>query len=225
MRSNLIEAYKQRLQLTDEQREVLVGVLLGDGHLETQNNGRTYRLKIEHTHWQEAYTNWLYEIFKDWVLTPPKEKQHTVFGRTYREHAFSTVSHGSLRFYAQQFYQGRKKVLPQQIGKLLSPFVLAVWFMDDGSIKSDRNRALIINTQSFTKAENERLVKILKEKFEVEATLRPQRNLFQLYIGGKTVARFVELISPFVLPSMRYKLGKVGNTIAQKVMEAFIKVG
>ena len=42
-----IEEYKQHLKLTRTQREVLVGLLLGDGHLETQNGGRTYRLKIE----------------------------------------------------------------------------------------------------------------------------------------------------------------------------------
>ena len=111
MRSNKIEAYKNTLKLSDEQKEILIGVLLGDGHLETQNHGRTYRLKIEHALYQEEYTLWLYEKFKAWVLTPPQEKRHTVFSQMYREHWFSTISHGAFRFYAQQFYR-KHKVLP-----------------------------------------------------------------------------------------------------------------
>ena len=37
MRSKEIEVYKQKLRLSDYQKEILVGLLLGDGHLETQN--------------------------------------------------------------------------------------------------------------------------------------------------------------------------------------------
>lgn len=215
MRSNEIEAYKKTLQLlSDEQREILIGLLLGDGHLETQNHGRTYRLKIEHALYQEEYTLWLYEKFKAWVLNPPKEKKHIVFGRTYREHWFSTVSHGAFRFYAQQFYQEGRKILPRQIERWLTPLALAVWFMDDGSIKSNRHRALILNTQNFTKDENLRLTDILQRKFGVQAQLRPQRKLWQIYLNGSTVEKFVDIVKPYILPSMRHKLGKLGNTIA-----------
>ena len=45
MRSRAIEAYKTTLRLSDVQREILVGILLGDACLETQNAGRSYRLR------------------------------------------------------------------------------------------------------------------------------------------------------------------------------------
>ena len=51
--------------LTKNQQEILVGLLLGDGHLETRNNGRTYRLKVEHSDEQSDYTEWLFQIFKN----------------------------------------------------------------------------------------------------------------------------------------------------------------
>src|SRR3989344_6680836 len=130
MRTKQIELYKEKLKLSDYQKEVLIGLLLGDGHLETQNNGRTYRLKIEHTYWQKDYTNWLYKIFQEWVLTPPQEKQQIVSGVVYKKYWFSTVSHGAFRFYAQQFYN-KHKILPKLINKWLSPIVMAIWFMDD----------------------------------------------------------------------------------------------
>ena len=86
--------------------------------------------------------------------------------------------------------------------------------MDDGSIKSSRHRALILNTQGFTKAENLKLIEILQRKFGIQAQLRPQRKLWQIYLNGSTIERFVEIIKPYMLPSMWYKLGKLGNTIA-----------
>lgn len=202
------------LTLSDYQRQIIIGLLLGDGHLETQNNGRTYRLKIEHTHWQKEYTEWLYKIFKDWVLTPPQEKDQMVNGVRYTKVWFSTVSHGAFRFYAQQFYRSKHKILPKLIHKWLSPIALAVWFMDDGSIKSKRHRALILNTQSFTVAELRRLIKVTKDIFAVEMVLRKQRNLHQLLVTSQTVEKFVDIIQPYIVPSMRYKLGILGNTIA-----------
>ena len=59
MRSRAIEDYKAGLQLSSMQREVLVGLLLGDACLETQNGGRTYRLKIEQSTRQELYVQHL----------------------------------------------------------------------------------------------------------------------------------------------------------------------
>lgn len=216
MRSKKIENYKTTLKLNGYQREVLVGLLLGDGHLETQNDGRTYRLKVEHIFWQKDYTDWLYQIFKEWVLTPPQEKIQIIEDLPRRKYWFSTVSHGALRFYAQQFYHNKKKILPKLILKWLSPLTIAVWYMDDGSIKSNRHRALILNTQCFTKEENQKLIEVIKNKFDIEMSLRPQRQQWQLYIGSLSVEKFVQLIWPYILPSMRYKLGKLGTQLPKK---------
>ncbi len=57
MRSKELEEYKTRLQLTAIQRDVLIGILLGNAHLETQNGGRTYRLKVEQSARHEAYVH------------------------------------------------------------------------------------------------------------------------------------------------------------------------
>ena len=211
MRSKAIEAYKLHLQLSDYQREIVIGLLLGDGHLETQNNSRTYRLKIEHSNLQKEYVEWLYQIFKDWVLTGPQKKLQVVNGVKYEKYWFSTVSHGAFRFYAQQFYLERRKILPRLIGKWLTPLAIAIWFMDDGSIKSKRHRALILNTQSFTKAELVKLIDILHKKQGIEASLRKQRNLYQLLVTGESAEKLANLIKPYILPSMQYKLGILGT--------------
>ena len=214
MRTKEIELYKEKLKLSDYQKEILIGLLLGDGHLETQNSGRTYRLKIEHTYCQKPYTDWLYQIFKDWVLTAPQTKEQAVKGVLYKKYWFSTVSHGAFRFYAQQFYENKHKILPKLIHKWLSPLAMAVWFMDDGSLKSNHHRALIFNTQSFSKTEVTRLSKIMEDKFGIAMVLRKQsrktEELYQLITVKDGAEKLAEIIKPYVLPSMKYKLGKLG---------------
>lgn len=69
---NSFKQYKKTLKLTKSQREILIGVILGDAHLETQDNKQTYRIKFAQSVAHKPYLGHLYDIFKDWVLTPPK---------------------------------------------------------------------------------------------------------------------------------------------------------
>src|SRR3989338_8401855 len=105
MNTTELKSLAASLKLTKNQREILVGLILGDGHLETQNRGRTFRLKIEHSISQKNYVNWLYEHFKQWILTPPQIKIQTVAGIKREKYWFSTLSAGSLRFYGLLFYK------------------------------------------------------------------------------------------------------------------------
>lgn len=212
MRSNEIEAYKCKLKLTREQRDVLVGLLLGDAHLETQNCGRTYRLKIEYSSKNREYCDHVYGIFRDWVLTPPRSRSVNNGGHRSKNLAFSTVSHAAFRFYAQQFYTDGKKKVPSVIKKLLTPRGLAYWYMDDGSIKSRQSKGVILNTQGFERHELEKLIELLQEKFELEAWERKQREGYQIFISGKSFERFVALIDDWVISSMRYKIPEARRT-------------
>lgn len=213
MRSNQIENYKKTLKLSEIQKQVLIGTLLGDGCLDTQNNGRTYRLKIEHSIAQKDYVEWKYKVFENFTLTKPRIHKQLSYGLVRENYCFSTLSHGSLRFYGQQFYRNGKKVIPQLIGKMLTPLALAVWFMDDGSIKSNKHKALVIHSQSFNKQDLERVIKVLEKKYGISSVLRKRDdgNRYVLYLLSETVDKFVDLVKKYFLPSMKYKLG---NNIA-----------
>jgi len=56
------------------QHEIIIGVLLGDAHLEKQKGGINYRLKFHQNDRHKDYIFHLYDIFHDWVKTPPKHK-------------------------------------------------------------------------------------------------------------------------------------------------------
>lgn len=217
MRSKIIEQSKQKLKLSKIQREIIVGTLLGDAHLETQNDGKTYRLKIEHSQRQTSYVNWLFSNLSGWVLTKPKLKTKSRNGVESNNVCFQTLSHSSLRFYGQSFYDGKKKVIPKIINKLLTPLALAVWFMDDGSLKSKQHRALILNTQGFRKVDLALLQSTLKHKYSIEAQFRQQKDGTQLLIVEPSATKFAQVIEPYLLPEFYYKLGKIGLTRLPKM--------
>jgi len=212
VRSRKIEQYKTTLALTEEQREVLVGLLLGDAHLETRNHGGTYRLKIEQGEVHREYVDHLYALFKDWVLTPPQPKEVVSRGHASVNWWFQTVSHGAFRFYAQQFYRDGRKHVPQLIHRWLTPRGLTYWFMDDGSTKWQQSRAVLLNTQGYDRSEVERLAQVLNQGFALETLLRKQAEGHQIVIVGRSLERFVDLVGPFLLPSMVYKVPRAGQT-------------
>lgn len=202
MHSREIEQVKSSLKLTDMQREILVGVLLGDAHLETQNSGRTYRVKFEYSVKHTEYANHLYELFKEWILAKPQLKQD----KTHNNIWFQTVSHSAFRFFAHQFYNEKRKCVPKLIQRYLTKRSIAYWYMDDGSIKSHEAKGVIFNTQGFVQNDILQLVKVLREKFSLEATPRRQKDGFQIYVSAKSYERFREIVDDYILPSMRYKI-------------------
>nr|BBH42945.1 LAGLIDADG homing endonuclease [Marophrys sp. SRT127] len=111
------------MTLNDEQKQVLIGTLLGDGHLETRNDGKTYRFKFAQSNLHKAYLfHVLYHhVFRNLTLTAPKQKAN---GMWY----FNTIVRSSACFrpYAEQFY-GLEKGVPQLIDQWLTPKVLAYW--------------------------------------------------------------------------------------------------
>ncbi len=207
MYSRVIEDAKKKLALTKRQKEILFGTLLGDGHLETQNDGRTYRLKIEHSMKQKEYVDWLYCEFQEWILTPPIARIKRRGGSQSTNYGFSTVSHGALRFFSHQYYEksGVKKV-PRIIHRWLTPLALAVWFMDDGSMKSKHHKARILNTHSFKKGDIERLIDVLRSRYMLSSVIRKQSDGLQIMILGESANDFARIIRPYMHNTMVYKL-------------------
>lgn len=207
MNTKEIREYKKTLTLNDIQRSILVGTLLGDGHLETQDGGKTYRLKIEHQLAQKDYLEWIYNQFQKWVHSGIRSR---IKKNGYTYVLFDTYSHGAFRFYAQQFYSNGIKKIPELIDALLDPMALAIWFMDDGSWKSDRHQTYIIHTLGYSKKDLELVQEVLKRKFGLETSLHQQKKKYwRLYIKSESANKFKELIEPYTsqIPSMQKKMG------------------
>jgi hypothetical protein len=195
------------MKITKHLKEILVGKLLGDAHLEL--NGKNYRFKFEHSIKQKEYVDWLYEKLKDFCKTPPKIRIRKYAGKTYYKYSFQTRSLPNFKFFGEQFYHENKKIIPKRIlRKLLTPLSLAVWFMDDGSVKSSETRGRILNTQGFSEKEVFDLCTALNSKFGFHTKPRKQREGFQIFIPAGDANLLLKIISKLVLPYFYYKLPK-----------------
>ncbi len=121
--------------LTERQRDLIVGTLLGDGSMRCKNNAL---LEINHSQGQRDYVDWKFRELCNLVGTPPKARRGNGSRVAYR---FTTLSIPALTPYFHAFYRNGRKVVPVV---RFSPLAIAVWFMDDGS----RSRSTVyLNTQ------------------------------------------------------------------------------
>ncbi|TSC57860.1 MAG: hypothetical protein Greene041619_935 [Candidatus Peregrinibacteria bacterium Greene0416_19] len=208
MRSRILESYKATLALTPHQREVLVGLILGDGHIEQSPCTSRARLKVEQRASVREYVQWLHDTFQEWVRGPLRQKRTflKVTGKFYDKYCFHTFTHEAFLEYRNLFYRDGRKTVPSTIADYLTALGLATWFMDDGSVKSHQSRGRIINTHAFTTEEVQLLCMVLREKFQLEARPRKQRDGIQIYISGRSAETLQRLIEPHMISIMRYKL-------------------
>jgi len=184
--------------LTEEQKSILIGCLLGDG---TMRKKRNALLEINHSLNQKALVDWLFSKFSNLVTTKPKSRQGNGSRRAYR---FTTRSLPVLTPYYDWFFRKGKKVIPHDLK--LTPLTLAVWFMDDGC-KS--RTSIYLNTQQFSKLEQVGLIALLDDQFGIKSTLNTDKIYLRIRIKVSSVKRFVKLVKPYILEDFRYKFPSV----------------
>jgi len=180
--------------LTEMQRSIIIGSLLGDGTMRCRANAL---LEVNHCLAQKVYVDWKYQQLATLVLTPPKARKSNGTRVAYR---FTTRSLPELTPYYRWFYQGGHKVIPNDL--LLDPLSLAVWFMDDGC-KS--YKALYLNTQQFDFESQMRLVQILDKQWNIKVTLNRDKQYLRLRVAVSSVSDFKEIVKPYILTFFEYK--------------------
>jgi hypothetical protein len=124
---------------------------------------------------------------------------------------FQTLSHEAFNPLAELFLNNNKKEIPSSlIMNHLTGRGLAFWFMDDGG-KLDynqnyKNKSIVLNTQSFTEEEVQMLSNELMAKFNFECELRSNKGKKVIVISNNSYPLFYELVIPFIIPEMMYKL-------------------
>lgn len=214
--SKLFKEYKNSLTcLTKEQWEISIGLMLGDASLQTQNKGKTYRLKFEWGNKNKAYLDHVYTAFDEWVISKPHKKARiSPKGKLVVNWGFQTISHEAFNPLAELFIINNKKsISPFLIKNHLTAKGLAFWFGDDGGRldynKNSKNNSIVLNTHSFTDLEVENLTNELAEKFNLICETRYNKNKKIIVIKSESYSLFKSLILPYLIPEMYYKLPSV----------------
>lgn len=192
--------------LSKDQKEILVGLMLGDGCLELQH--KNPRLRVDHSMKQKGYIDWLYSQFENFCNQKPcrlnrVDKRN---GKIYSHYLLTTRTSAVFRRYFNMFYAEKRKTTPRNLINLLkSKLTLAVWYMDDGFKRGDCD-SLYLCTSGFKLEDQRFLQEILQKLYGFETKLHFAGKNARIYFPVQFAKEFCSLVKPFILPQFTYKL-------------------
>ena len=213
LRGAAAQSYSKKQTLTEEQKEIIIGTMLGDATIPRRDKGARpgKSIKFDQRLQVYPYVHHLYNVFQPLVGTGPKVAYRSSSGKY--SIWFRTYAHDSILFYHNLFYvqdpstEKFVKRVPPDIHKYLTARSLAYWFMDDGTYNYNRNtKNYLFSTQGFKKHEVEILCKALKTCFDISANVHKDREYYRIYIKVESSSLFLQLIDPYILSVFRYKL-------------------
>lgn len=199
------ERNKQQ-QLSQRQAEYIYGSLLGDDCLKRYRTKSNAYLSVGHSESQAEYVRFKYEIMRSFVGSKIKmycdkrpDRQNSV--------VFRTICHPVFTELYEEIYPAKKKTIYPKWLERLTPFSLAIWYMDDGSLTLS-NKQMRISTESFTYQEQCLLQTLLADKWGTHSHIKPSQAYGKWLLCFNAIERdkFFALISPYVIDCMQYKL-------------------
>ena len=142
-----------------DQWHVILGSFLGDGNLDTcSNSKKELRLSLGHSVKQLSYLQWKAHAIGGTVTKTADAKVTSIKGKTFSSTEAYTAT-------SKMFVLDRAITLASV--RHLNPLSLAIWVMEDGSIRSKyqgegKNFSITNDSNAFSLRENEFLVKVLK---------------------------------------------------------------
>ena len=189
-------------------KEISIGLLLGD--LYAEKRAVNARLQFEQGIVHEGYLRHLYDdLFSNYCMSSPKIANRLPDKRTGLVHSrisFKTYSLPCFNELYNLFYVDGSKVVPLNIGDLLTPLGLAYWICDDGNFDKT-NRCIILSTNSFSFDEVQLLVSVLADKFGLKCTINKQGSAFRIRISRKSLAELQNLLKDIMPKAMMHKIG------------------
>lgn len=203
----LSQAERQQFSLTQKEKEIAVGLILGDVSAQKQNVN--VRLSFSQGLVHEEYLDHLYNLFRSFCNMVPKTSTRAPDKRTgvsYGYKRFNTLSLPCFNEFYELFYVEGKKVVPQNIFDLLTPLGLAYWLADDGTFDKG-NRSVRLCTHSFSLEEVNLLINVLENKWNLKCTVNNQSGQFVIRIWTRSLPLLQSLLGPHMPPMMQYKIG------------------
>lgn len=234
--SRYVRAKRMSLPVSHEQRQCLLGSLLGDGSIGKYGKARSYVYTENHSIKQMEYLKHkqsLLKVKKIYIRCRNKKSfsKKPIISLTYRNVA-------ALEEISNVVIINNKKTVNHRWLDHIDTLGLAYWYMDDGwsvwKTKSRRTARVGISTMGFNIEENMMLVDFLRKKFGIESHLTKCKggSRVTLLFSASGGRKFMKLIEPHIIQPMMYKIkfGKMSNNITkhdylqtnkQKIMDLY----
>lgn len=190
-------------QLSHLQEQMILGSLLGDMNIGAPRKQHpTCRLAIVHSTKQKELFMKKAEILGEFMGS---YRETSYFdkrtNKTYSTLRGNSKSHQIFNnIYDILYINGVKTITQEYLDMIDHPIALAYWFMDDGTNSGQ------IATNCFSFEEVKLLSDWLETKFGIITTIQKNLRDYTLYIIANSRFEFDSLISPYIIPSMKYKL-------------------
>jgi heterodisulfide reductase subunit B len=166
-----------------------------------------------HSDKQEEYLRWKYKELENLCNETSLKKCSNYDKRYDKNHIswrFYTKANTEIETIISQFYKEDKQITKEILGNLTA-FSLAVWHMDDGYIDKSN---YILCTDSYSIKSCENIIEWFKEEWDIDAHIRNKglskegKMKHRIVIKSTSVQKFIDLIRPHIIQSMRYKIGE-----------------
>jgi recombination protein RecA len=205
-------------RLSDQQWQVVLGSLLGGGSLSpSRRDGNGVRLRLGHDAKQAAYLDWKVSLLGNIDCTSRTDDPCRSDDQGAAFADFTPLPElGELR--RTVYLAEGQKTITEDYLKALTPLALAIWFMDSGSCtvrpKGLQQRPaggggrVRLCVEAMSGGSRDRVVAYLRDThgFEVSWRRGGADQKAVLTFSTASSARFLEMVAPYVHPSMDYKL-------------------
>jgi len=185
--------------MNSDQEQLLLGSFLGDGCVRKINGENRIRLSIIHGRKQEKYCRWKASMFG---INDVTYIEKNGYAKT-PAYSFKTKV---IDIEKKYIFPKNKYTCPQWILDKIDARGLTIWFLDDGSSSSNSSS---LSTHSFDLDSQERIVRVLQEKFDLESRIAEDKRGVGYYITMKkeSTIKLFNLISPYIRNEcMSYKI-------------------
>ena len=202
-------------KITKESRNLLIGMLLGDGTISNNNV-----FKIAHSESQKEYLEWKVKQLKEAGIRNNGIKSYIkIKGYKTGVPVYYTQLNiiPFIKVLRKVFYKEKKILGNRKLLNRLDAKGIAIWYMDDGHInlrkdKDGRPMGFYIKLSICRpKGEVQTIIDFFKEQWNINFYMFHEgkiKDSYSLCCGTKEGLKFIEIIKPYVLqvPSMLYKI-------------------
>ena len=202
-------------KITKESRNLLIGMLLGDGTISNNNV-----FKIAHSESQKEYLEWKVKQLKDAGIRNNGIKSYIkIKGYKTGVPVYYTQLNiiPFIKVLRKVFYKDKKILGNRKLLNRLDAKGIAIWYMDDGHInirktKDGRPMGFYIKISTCEpKQEVQTIIDFFKEQWDINFYMfheGKKEDSYSLCCGTKEGLKFIDIVKPYVsqVPSMIHKI-------------------
>ena len=202
-------------KITKESRNLLIGMLLGDGTISNNNV-----FKIAHSESQKEYLEWKVKQLKEAGIRNNGIKSYIkIKGYKTGVPVYYTQLNiiPFIKVLRKVFYKEKKILGNRKLLNRLDAKGIAIWYMDDGHInirktKDGRPMGFYIKISTCEpKQEVQTIIDFFKEQWDINFYMfheGKKEDSYSLCCGTKEGLKFIDIVKPYVsqVPSMIHKI-------------------